>query len=82
VPGTVPKTGGAHASVAAENEGCGPLDLPSCSSSGSLRLGAHVPVRARSCCVSLLFVEYQSLVARGAAQLHTRVVYRQRFAVR
>src|SRR5580658_3371035 len=30
---------------------------------------------------TLLVVEHKRLVALGAAQLHTRVVYRQRFAV-
>jgi hypothetical protein len=30
---------------------------------------------------ALLLVEHKRLVAFGAAQLHTRVVYRQRFAV-
>src|ERR1700691_4178746 len=41
--------------------------------------GWHVPVRAAF--RTLLPVEHKRLVALGAAQLHTRVVYRQRFAV-
>ena len=40
---------------------------------------AHVPVR--TALWELLLVEHQRLVAFGAAELHTRVVCRQRFAV-
>jgi hypothetical protein len=59
------------------------LPPPNAASTGDWR-GAPGWVRTSLCAWpfgTLLLVEHKRLVALGAAQLHTRVVYRQRFAV-